>query len=110
MKFGLIAGNGRFPFMVVEGARQSLSNAEQQDCRIRFDPPRHEREHLGGRPVQPLRVIDHEEKRRLRRAFCDESQRREADQEQVRRVAVGNTERRLEGLSLRVWKENQAAE
>src|SRR5690242_8014737 len=23
MKFGLIAGNGRFPFMVVEGARQS---------------------------------------------------------------------------------------
>ena len=23
MKFGLIAGNGKFPFMVVEGARQS---------------------------------------------------------------------------------------
>ncbi|MDP9277175.1 MAG: hypothetical protein M3O76_03065, partial [Actinomycetota bacterium] len=95
---------------VVEGARQSLSDTEQQDCRIRFDPPRHERKHLGGRPVQPLRVIDHEQKRCLSRPFCDEPERREADQEQVRSVALGDTERRLEGLSLRVWKEIQTAE
>jgi hypothetical protein len=57
-----------------------------------------------------LRVIDHEEKRCLSRPFCDEPERREADQEQVRRVAVGNTESSLEGLSLRLWKEIETAE
>jgi hypothetical protein len=95
---------------VVEGARQSLSDAEQQDCRIRFDPPRHEREHLGGRPVQPVGVLDHEEKRRVGRPFCDQPQRRKADQEQVGSVALGKPERRLECASLRVGKEIESVE
>jgi hypothetical protein len=55
-------------------------------------------------------VIDHEKKRCLRRPFCEEPERREADQEQVGRLALGNTERRLEGPSLRVRKEVQSAE
>jgi hypothetical protein len=95
---------------VVERAGQSLSHSEQQDCRIRFDPPRHEPEHLGGRPVEPVCVIDHEEKRCLRRPVSDQPESREADQEQVRGVALCNTERRLEGLPLGVWKEIQTAE
>jgi len=57
-----------------------------------------------------LRVIDDEEKRCVRRPFCDEPERREADQEQIRSVALGDTERRLEGLSLQVWKEIQTAQ
>jgi hypothetical protein len=57
-----------------------------------------------------VRVVDHEEKRSLGCPFCDQSQRREADQEQVGRVALGDTERRLEGLSLRVWNAIQMAE
>ena len=57
-----------------------------------------------------MRVIDHEEKRCLSRPFCDEPERREANEEQVRSFALGNTERRLDGPSLRVWKEIQTAE
>ena len=95
---------------VVEAARHSLADGEQQDCRIRLDPPRDELEHLGGRPVQPVGVVDHEEQRRLGCSFCDQPQRRKADQEQVGSVALGNPERRLERAPLRVRKEIQAAE
>ena len=57
-----------------------------------------------------MRVLDHEEKRRLGRPFCDQPQRREADQEQVGSVALGDPERRLERPSLRVGKEIETAE
>src|SRR5215203_2524233 len=38
MKFGLIAGNGRFPFMVVEGARQSGARMVVAAIREETDP------------------------------------------------------------------------
>src|SRR5690242_19745228 len=38
MKFGLIAGNGRFPFMVVEGARQSGAELVVAAIREETDP------------------------------------------------------------------------
>lgn len=38
MKFGLIAGNGRFPFMVVEGARQSGAQMAVAAIREETDP------------------------------------------------------------------------
>ena len=57
-----------------------------------------------------MRVVDHEEQRSLGCPFGDQPQRREADQEQVRSVALGNTERRLECLSLRVGKQIETTE
>ena len=95
---------------VVEGARQSLADGEEQDRRIRFDPSRDELEHLHGRPVQPVRVVDHDEQRSLGCPFGDQPQRREADQEQVGSVALGNPERRLECPSLRVGKQIEPTE
>ena len=38
MKFGLIAGNGKFPFMVVEGARQSGAEMVVAAIREETDP------------------------------------------------------------------------
>jgi DUF1009 family protein len=38
MKFGLIAGNGKFPFMVVEGARQSGARMVVAAIREETDP------------------------------------------------------------------------
>src|SRR5687767_7558215 len=38
MKFGLIAGNGKFPFMVVEGARQSGAELVVAAIREETDP------------------------------------------------------------------------
>jgi hypothetical protein len=57
-----------------------------------------------------VRVLDHVEKRRLRRAFSDQPERCEADQEHVGSSAVGNPERRLQRASLRVGKETKSAE
>ena len=57
-----------------------------------------------------MRVLDDEEKRRLGRPFCDQPEGREADQEQVGGVALGNPERRLECPSLRVGKEIEAVQ
>ncbi len=38
MKFGLIAGNGKFPFMVLEGARQSGAQMAVAAIREEADP------------------------------------------------------------------------
>ena len=48
--------------------------------------------------------------RGLRRPFCDQPQRREADQKEVGSVRLGDSERRLERAPLRVGKEIQAVE
>jgi hypothetical protein len=52
-----------------------------------------------------VRVLDHAEKRSLRGPFSEEPKRREADQEQVRSIALDDPERRLERASLWVGKE-----
>jgi hypothetical protein len=96
--------------LIVEGARDSVPDGEEQDGRIRFHSPRHELEHLRGRPVQPLGVLDDEEQGRVRRQFRDQPKRREADQEQVGSVALGDPERRLERAPLRVGKDVETVE
>ena len=57
-----------------------------------------------------MRVLDDDKERRFRSLFRDEPERRESDQEQVRRVAVGDPKRRLEGASLGIGKEIETAE
>jgi hypothetical protein len=90
---------------IVEAARHSLPDGEEKDCRVRFDTPCDELEHLCRRSVQPVGVVDHEKQRLLGCPFRDQPQRREADQEQVGSVALGNPERRFEGALLRVRKD-----
>jgi hypothetical protein len=51
-----------------------------------------------------VRVLYGEEERGLRRPFCDQSQRREADQEEVGSGRLCNPERRLECAPLGVGK------
>ena len=71
------SGNGQLGQAgVVERARHSFPDGEEQERRIRLDSPGHELEHLGGRPVQPVCVLDDEEERGLRRPFCDQPQSR----------------------------------
>ena len=38
MRYGLIAGNGRFPFMVVEGARRAGASLSVAAIREEADP------------------------------------------------------------------------
>ena len=57
-----------------------------------------------------MRVLNREEERGLRRPFCDQSQRREADQEEVGSVCLCNPERCLECAPLGVGKKIQTAE
>ena len=94
---------------VVEGARHSLPDGEEQDRRIRFDPPRHELEHLGGRPVQPVRVLDHEESgvSAARSATSPSVARPIRNRSGASPSAIPNAAR---GASLRVGKEIEPAE
>jgi hypothetical protein len=41
----------------------SVARGEHQPNRVGQEPPRHERQHLRGRPVQPLRIIDQAQQR-----------------------------------------------
>ena len=51
----------RQPGQLVELARPTLR--EHEDDRLRLQAPRHEREHLRGRLIEPLRIVDQAEKR-----------------------------------------------
>jgi hypothetical protein len=49
-----------------------------------------------------MRILDHEQQRRLFLALGNQSEGCQADQEDVRRIAFADTECHLEGPSLRI--------
>ena len=60
--------------------RWSLSGFCDSLHRLGQEPPRHERQHLRRRSIQPLRIINHTQKRRLLRRLRQQRQHRQADQ------------------------------
>ena len=55
-----------------------LARGEDQPDRLGQQPPRHERQHLRRRPVQPLRVIDHAQQRPVLRHLRQQGSARPA--------------------------------
>ena len=72
----------------------------QHADRLGLQPPGHERQHLGGRAIEPVRVLDDDQQRRRRRDLAEQVERGERDQEQVRRPALGHPERGQDGVTL----------
>ena len=78
-----------------------VARGEQQPHGVRQQPPRHERQHLRGGPVQPLRVIDQAQQRPVFRRLRQQGQHRQPDQEPVRRTAAAQPERDPQRVALR---------
>ena len=74
---------------LVEIARHAVADREEQDHRLHLEPPRDERQHLGRRPIEPVRILDDEQQRCLRLALGDHAEGRQADQEDIGRIALG---------------------
>ena len=71
----------RQPGQLVKLARLALG--EQQDNRLRQQTPRHEREHLGRGPVQPLGIIDQAQQGPFLGGVRQQAEHRQADQKPV---------------------------
>ena len=95
---------------LVEIARHAVADGEEQDHRLHLEPPREERQHLGRRPIEPVRILDDEQQRCLRLALGDHAERRQADQEDIGRIALGDAEGDVESPALRIRKSIQAVE
>ena len=64
-------------------AKLTLARREQQDYAIGLESPRRERERVGRRPVQPLRVVDDADERFLLGGVSEEAEHGGADQEAI---------------------------
>jgi hypothetical protein len=96
------------PGQLVELARLALG--EQQHYRLRVQAPRHEREHLGRGPVQPLGIIDQAQQRPLLGGVGEQAEHRQADQEPVGLRPRTHPERRPERVALRRRQPPEAAQ
>ena len=85
---------------LVERACNAFSEGEEHNHGLVLEAPGDEAEHLGRRPVEPLRILDDEEQRALGLAVGQQAERRQADQEWVRRLAVGPADHGLERCAL----------
>ena len=81
-----------------------LARHQHQRDRLRQQPPRHEHERLRRRPIKPLRVINHTQKRLLLGHLREQAQHRQPDQEPIRRVPRPQPERHAERVPLRGGK------
>ena len=87
-----------------------LACGEHQPNALGQKPPRHERQRLRGRLIQPLRVIDHTQKRPFLRCFREQGQRRQPDQEPIGRTPATQPERDPKRVTLRSRKPLKAIE
>ncbi len=87
-----------------------LADGEDHDYRLRQQPPRHERQRLRGGAVQPLRVVDHAQKRALLSRRGQQAEHRQADEQSVRRGALAQPERDFQRAALRRRKSLTAIE
>jgi len=78
-----------------------LTDGEDQAHRFCFQPPGHERENLGGGPVEPLLVIHQAHQRPLSGHVGQQAEHGQPDQEPVWRGASAETERGAERRTLR---------
>ena len=83
---------------LVELTRPALR--EHEDDRLRLQAPRHEREHLRGRLIEPLRIVDQAQKRLFVGTVRQQTQQREADEKTIRPGARAQAKRGRERLTL----------
>src|SRR5262249_606392 len=87
---------------LVEATWRPAADREEQNHRLHLEPPGNERQHLRRRPIKPMRILDHEQQRRLPLALGNQAEGCQPYQEGVRRIALGDSECHLEGPSLRI--------
>ena len=87
---------------LVEIIWHTVADREEQDHRLHLEPPRNERQHLGRRPIEPMRILHDEQQGSVRLALGNHAERCQADQEDIGRIALGDPERHVEGLALRI--------
>ena len=87
-----------------------LANGEHHRDPLGEQAPRHERQRLRGRAVEPLRVVDEAHQRTRLGRVGKQAQRRKGDQEVVRGSAVLHAERNPQRISLRVGDPVEAVE
>ena len=85
-------------------AAARLTHGEQKSDPVRIKPAGDEGEDLSRLLIQPLGVVDDAQNRMLFRRMREQGQRGEPDQKTVRRVAGDQSERRSEGVTLRLRK------
>jgi hypothetical protein len=81
-----------------------LTHREDDGDRLRAQPPRHERERLRRRPVEPLRVVDDAEQRPFTRRLREQVEHGQPHEEAIRHVSGAEAERRAERTALRALK------
>ena len=77
---------------VRERRRVTVARGGQQENRVGLDPPSNEREHVCGRAVEPVGVIDDEQHRRIGRDLRDEVERGHRDPVVLRHNLVRQSE------------------
>ena len=81
-----------------------LSLREHQPNPLAVQPPRHERQRLDGRRVDPLDVVHEAEEPALRGRGRQQAKRGQAEVKPVRGPIVVAAERRLDGMPLSGWQ------
>jgi hypothetical protein len=93
---------------IVQAAAVPVADREQHGDRLHVDASSNEGQHLAGVRIEPMRVLDDEQQRRVRCCIRKEVQRGQRDQEEVRRrpvaVPAGQSKRGGERCSLRTGK------
>ena len=69
--------------LCLEPPHFTVARREEQHHALRLEPPCRERERVGRRPIEPLRVVDHADERHLLSGLREKSENRHADQEAV---------------------------
>ncbi len=90
----------------VEAGQRGAAGEDHQH-RLGAEPPRHERQDLRGRGVEPLRVVDHADHRPVPGRLGEQIEHAEPDQERARDTTGTQPEDRLDRLGLRAGKPGQ---
>jgi hypothetical protein len=77
-----------------------VAHSEHQRHPLGHHPPRHERQHLRGCLVEPLRIVDETQQRIILGDLGQQVEGRQPDQEPVRRRTVAQAKRHAEGSLL----------
>jgi hypothetical protein len=93
-----------------EAPQLSVARREEQHHALGLESPRRERERVGRRPVEPLRVIDHAQQRRLLCRLRQQAQDRDADQEAILHGGPREAEAAGKGRRLRLRKTRRQPE
>ena len=83
-----------------KGALVAFAGGGQKDDRIGVNAPTDEGERIGGRPVEPMCILDQQRQRLTLRGVREQPERREPDQERFGVGGWGHPECRTHGVAL----------